>query len=153
LHRYGSAPMAAPFTHRLRVRYGECDPQGIVFNAHYLAFFDIALTELWREALPGGYRAMTEAGTDLVVAEARCRYLSSAGFDDELDIGVGIVHLGTTSMRMALDVARAGEPIVAGELRHVFVELAGRAKKPIPDEIRAALEPYVTADPTARASS
>ena len=37
--------------HVLRVRFGECDPQGIVFNAHYVAYFDVALTELWREAL------------------------------------------------------------------------------------------------------
>jgi len=36
------------FVHELRVRYGECDPQGIVFNANYLSYFDITVTELWR---------------------------------------------------------------------------------------------------------
>ena len=36
------------FVHELRVRYGECDPQGIVFNANYLAYFDHTVTELWR---------------------------------------------------------------------------------------------------------
>ena len=131
LHRYLGA-MGRPFEHRLRVRYGECDPQGIVFNAHYLAFFDIALTELWRAAFPGGYRAMTEGGIDLVVAEARCRYLAPAGFDDELAIEAAVVHLGTTSMRMELAISRAGEPVVAGELRHVFVDLATREKIPVP---------------------
>ena len=75
--------MPAPYVHRLRVRYGECDPQGVVFNAHYLAYFDIALTELWRESL-GGYRLMTDSGVDMVVAEAGVRYRASAGFDDEL---------------------------------------------------------------------
>src|SRR5918997_4455533 len=51
------------FVHRLRVRYSECDPQGVVFNAHYVTYFDIALTELWREAI-GPYTAMTATGTD-----------------------------------------------------------------------------------------
>jgi acyl-CoA thioesterase FadM len=37
--------MGEPFRHRLRVRYHECDPQGVVFNANYLAYFDIALIE------------------------------------------------------------------------------------------------------------
>ncbi len=40
--------MPADFVHELRVRYGECDPQGIVFNANYLLYFDVAFTELWR---------------------------------------------------------------------------------------------------------
>ena len=52
--RHGPASLGAqpalPFSHRLRVRYGECDAQGIVFNANYLAYVDVALTELWREA-------------------------------------------------------------------------------------------------------
>lgn len=139
--------MGRPYVHRLRVRYGECDPQGIVFNAHYLGFFDVALTELWRAALPGGYRAMTESGVDLVVAEARCRYLASAGFDDELDIAVTVAHLGTTSMRTDFEVTRDGTPIVGGEIRHVFVDLATREKREIPAEIRAGLEPYAVEPP------
>src|SRR4030095_16455395 len=45
---------AVPFVHRLRVRFHECDPQGVVFNAHYFSYFDVALTEMWREAF-GSY--------------------------------------------------------------------------------------------------
>ena len=63
--------MSGPFRHRLRVRYNECDPQGVVFNANYLTYFDITITELWREL--GGYQPMVEAGVDLVVAEAEAR--------------------------------------------------------------------------------
>ena len=132
----------SPFVHRLRVRYGECDPQGIVFNANYLHFFDIALTELWREAVEGGYKRMTAEGIDLVVAEARCRYLSPASFDDELDVGMTVGHLGATSIRTDILIARDGVPVVEGELRHVVVALTDRAKTPIPDWLRTALEPY-----------
>ena len=48
--RTGNHPGPAPLRHRLRVRYGECDAQGVVFNAPYLAWFDVAMTELWRAA-------------------------------------------------------------------------------------------------------
>ena len=45
-----------PFTHVLRIRYNECDPQNVVFNANYFTYFDITITELWREAC-GSYRS------------------------------------------------------------------------------------------------
>jgi acyl-CoA thioester hydrolase len=134
--------MGEPFVHTLRVRYGECDPQGVVFNAHYLAFFDVALTEMWRAALPGGYREMRDLGVDLVVAEAVCRYRAPAGFDDELAIAMTVAHLGTTSMRTEIAVSRAAEPVVDGELRHVFIDLETREKIAIPDAVRAGLERF-----------
>ena len=58
-----------PFVHRLRVRFHECDPQGVVFNAHYFSYFDVALTEMWREAF-GSYANVVADGTDVVVVEA-----------------------------------------------------------------------------------
>ncbi|HEY2637015.1 MAG TPA: thioesterase family protein [Solirubrobacteraceae bacterium] len=134
--------MAGPFVHTLRVRYGECDPQGVVFNAHYLAYFDLALTEMWREAVAGGYKVMTDRGIDLVVAEATCRYRASAGFDDVLDVAMGVARLGTTSMQTTFGVTRAGEPVVEGEMRHVFIDLATRGKTPIPDWLRPELERF-----------
>ena len=133
--------MPAPYVHRLRVRYGECDPQGVVFNAHYLAYFDIALTELWRESL-GGYRSMTDSGVDMVVAEAGVRYRASAGFDDELAISVAVSHLGNTSLGTAIEIRRDALLVVEGEMRHVFVDLATRAKCPIPSGVRAGLAAY-----------
>jgi acyl-CoA thioesterase FadM len=67
----------------LRVRYGECDPQGIVFNANYLLYFDVVFTELWRAAL-GPWQELKDAGVDLVVANANIDFRASARFDDEL---------------------------------------------------------------------
>ena len=69
-----------PFRHRLRVRYNECDPQGVVFNANYLTYLDITMGELWREL--GGYQEMVDAGVDMVVAEANIRYRAALRFDD-----------------------------------------------------------------------
>ena len=137
--------MSGPYVHPLRVRYGECDPQGIVFNANYFAYFDVALTELWRDAI-GPYGAMIDTGTDMVVAEARARYLAPARFDEVLDVEVAVTRLGNTAMTTLIHVRRDGALLVEGEMRHVFVDAASGAKKPIPDDIRRGLEPYV-ADP------
>lgn len=126
------------FVHRLRVRYSECDQQGVVFNGHYLFYYDVALNELWRERV-GAYQEMVSNGVDLVVAEATIRYRAAARFDDEVDIAMSVEHLGTTSM-VVRPVFRVGETLVAdGEIRHVFVDPATLAKKPMPDHIRAAL--------------
>jgi acyl-CoA thioester hydrolase len=135
--------LGAPFTHRLRVRYAECDPQGVVFNAHYVTYFDTAITELWRAAL-GSYQAMLDAGTDMMVAELGIRYRAPARFDDELELGLVITRLGTTSISTAFSVRRAGEePLLAeGQLRHVFIDPESGRKKAIPESVRAALEPY-----------
>ncbi|WP_260194720.1 acyl-CoA thioesterase [Actinophytocola gossypii] len=126
------------FTHRLRVRYSECDQQGVVFNGHYLFFYDVAFTELWRERI-GPYSEMVERGFDVVVAEARIRFVEGARFDDELDITMEIEHLGTTSL-IIRPVFRVGERLVAdGEIRHVFVDATTLTKKGMPDDVRAAL--------------
>lgn len=130
--------MATPFTHRLRVRYSECDQQGVVFNGQYLFFYDVAVTELWRERI-GSYQEMVDGGHDLVVAEARIRFVEGARFDEELDITLPVEHLGTTSM-IVHPVFRVGERLIAdGEVRHVFVDPATMKKTPMPDYVRAAL--------------
>ena len=125
-------------THRIRVRYGECDPQGVVFNAHYFAYFDIALTELWREAA-GGYAGMMEDGIDLQVVEATARYKAPARFDDEIDVTIEVAKLGTTSMVTSLAIRRDGALLVEGELAHVFVDTTALTKVPIPERVRSAL--------------
>jgi acyl-CoA thioester hydrolase len=135
-------PDAYPFSHRLRVRYNECDPQNVVFNANYFTYFDITITELWREAF-GSYEAMLESGVDMMVIEARARYLAPARFDDELDIGARIVRLGNTSLMTELAVTLDGSAVTEGRLSHVFVDPVTQLKREIPAEVRRGLEPYL----------
>jgi len=132
------------FHHTIRVRYGECDPQGVVFNANWLAYFDILMTELWRERI-GDYSDMLAAGTDMVVAEATVRFLGAAGFDDQIDFEVTVARLGNTAMSTRIEGTVDGRPVASGDMRHVFIEPATKAKKPMPDEVRRALEPLVAA--------
>lgn len=132
----------AELRHRLRVRYSDCDPQGVVFNANYLTYFDIAITELWREALGPYDEVMAEHGVDMVVAEATVRYRAPVRFDEEVDLLARVSHLGTTSMITALAVEAEAGRAAEGELRHVFIRPGGGEKTPIPDPIRGALADY-----------
>ena len=123
------------FAHSLRVRYAECDAQGVVFNAHYLAYVDIGITEIWRAAF-GSYGMMLERGVDIVVAEAHLRFRSSARFDDELRIEVVFTHLGNTSIVTRHRMMRDEELLVEVEIRHVLVSTATMTKTPIPNWLR-----------------
>jgi acyl-CoA thioester hydrolase len=143
--------VAEPFTHRLRVRYAECDPQGVLFNANYLAYIDHTITELWRAAY-GGYQAMLDRGVDIVVAEVNMRFLGSARFDEEVIVQATVRHLGTTSVTSAFRLHRVdGEPLLDAEIRHVWIDRATATKTPMPDWARAGLAPWHVedADPTA----
>jgi acyl-CoA thioester hydrolase len=135
-----------PFVHHLRVRYNECDAQGHVFNANYLVYFDVVLTELWREVL-GSYAALTAEGLDLVVAETGVRFRAPARFDDELEITLGLERLGNTSMVSAIGIARDGDTIAEGRIVHIFVRADRLGEKtPIPDHVRQRLERYSVGD-------
>jgi acyl-CoA thioester hydrolase len=134
--------VAEPFRHRLRVRYNECDPQNIVFNANYLTYFDITITELWREL--GGYEAMVGNGVDIVVAEARVRFLGPLLFDDEFEVQALIDRLGNTSITTNLTVVKGDQPVAEGEIRHVFIDTSKGGTAPIPDAVRTGLGKFVS---------
>jgi acyl-CoA thioester hydrolase len=129
------------FVHRHRVRYHECDAQGRVFNAHYFAYFDIALTELWREAF-GSYQQMVDEGYDVVVADAGARFRGAAQFDDEIDIEMTIAELGQTSMTTDIQVRREGDVLVEGRIVHVWVDARTYEKISIPDVARDRLSAF-----------
>ena len=134
--------MEEPFVHTLRVRYHECDAQGIVFNANWFTYFDVTLTEWFRAAL-GSYSALVEEhGVDVVLAETSARFRGSARFDDELAISVAIERFGNTSMVVAFTARRDGETLVEGRTVYVFVDPATMGKQAIPDWVREQLEVY-----------
>jgi acyl-CoA thioester hydrolase len=131
----------AAFRHSLRIRYQECDAQGVVYFARYPEYYDITLTELFREAI-GSYQAMVEAGTDLVVAELSVRYLGSAHFDEVVAVAICIDRMGDTSLLSSYRITREDELLVEGDVRHVCVDVATKTKKSLPGDIRAALAGY-----------
>jgi acyl-CoA thioester hydrolase len=138
--------MPEDFVHELRVRYGECDPQGIVFNANYLLYFDVAFTEMWREAV-GPWQDMVRRGFDAVVAHAEIDFRAPARFDDALRLPVRVLRLGRTAVSTEVDVMREDELLVAMRLRHVCVTLPSDSEPistlPWPEDIRAGLSRFL----------
>jgi acyl-CoA thioester hydrolase len=132
--------MATDFVHRLRVRFGECDPQGVVFNANYLLYLDVAFTELWRERL-GGYAEMIGRGIDVMLVQSNLSYRRAARADDLIDVRLRVAALGTTSVTMEAAVERDGETLVEATLVHVFVDSVSLEKTAIPADVRALLAP------------
>jgi acyl-CoA thioester hydrolase len=137
--------MSSPFVHELRVRYGECDPQGIVFNANYLAYFDVAFTELWRAAV-GPWQEMVQRGYDAVVAEANMRFHEPARFDDVLQLRGRIVRLGRTAITTEIEVVRDEQLLVVMSLRHVCVSTQTWQKTELPDWVRGGLARFLVED-------
>jgi acyl-CoA thioester hydrolase len=132
----------APFRHRLRVRYHECDPQGVVFNAHYLAYADIAITELYREAFGGWQAPMEQHGIDMVVAAASVNYRAPLRFDEEFELVATLIRIGETSTTTRVVMERDGDAVADAEVRHVVVDASSRGKAPIPEPVRETLQAY-----------
>lgn len=130
------------FLHRLRVRWAEVDMQRIVFNGHYLMYFDTAVADYWRAlALP--YEAsMHYFGGDLYVRKATLEYEASARYDDVLDVGVRCSRVGNSSMLLSTAALRGDQLLVSGELVYVFADPATQTSKPIPQELRTVLESF-----------
>jgi acyl-CoA thioester hydrolase len=140
------------YEYPLRVRYGECDPQGIVFNANYLLYFDVVFTELWRAAL-GPWQGLKDAGVDLVVANANIDFRASARFDDKLVLRARIARLGTTSITTEFDVVRDEQLLVCGRLVHVCVSSQDWGKTELPDWVRTGLLAYTSGEGTPAAGA
>jgi acyl-CoA thioester hydrolase len=115
----------------LRVRYAECDLQGIVFNAHYLAFADVGMTEYMRALMAengprdkvdmlGGF--MQHFGGDNWVRHADVDYRASARADDLLDIAVRITRFGRTSYALLVHILRGEELLNVVKLTYVWFD-------------------------------
>ncbi len=119
------------FLHRLRVRWGECDMQGIVFNPHYMAFIDVALTEYWRDiglAYPDGLAA---EGTDIFMVAASQRFRDAGRYDDLLDVALRTEYVGTTSLRFCFEIRRAGAVLFEGQASYVVADRTTRQPRPV----------------------
>lgn len=128
--------------HRLQVRWVEVDMQRIVFNAHYLMYFDTAMSDYWRRmALP--YEAtLQQFGGDLFVKKASVEYHGSARYDDTLEVGLRCARVGTSSVRFEGAIFRGDSLLITGELIYVYANPATQKSQPVPGTLRAAFEAY-----------
>jgi acyl-CoA thioester hydrolase len=120
------------FFHTLRVRWSEIDMQAIVFNGHYLNYFDVAFTEYWRATKLPDVLAQAEAGLEMFARKATIEYHAPARFDEMLDIGVRCAELGRTSLRFVLEIYRNDELLISGEMLYVHADSRIRKSEPVP---------------------
>ncbi len=135
------------FFDHLRVRWAEIDAQKIVFNAHYLMYFDTAVAGYWRAlALPYA-ESMESLSGDFYVRKATVEYHGSARYDDRLDIGMRCARIGNSSIQFLGGVFRGDELLVEGELIYVFADPHTQTSQPVPPALRDILQGYEAGEP------
>jgi acyl-CoA thioester hydrolase len=103
----------------LRVRWAEADLQGVVFNANYLLYMDVAVTEYWRHITNDKPETIRQDIERLYVVRSTIDFHQSARYDDLLDIGVRALRLGNSSMLFQFEIYRGDDHLITGQLTYV----------------------------------
>ncbi len=132
---------AVTFTHTIRPRYAEVDMQGVVFNAHWLTYFDEAVTRYF-EAIGFDPKVdFFEGGAfDVMVVKAVLEWRGPAGFDDNVAIAVTPDRIGTKSFDMRLGAGVDGRPVCDGVITYVCVEHGTNESRAIPPVLKDKLQ-------------
>jgi YbgC/YbaW family acyl-CoA thioester hydrolase len=135
------------FFHRLRVRWAEVDMQKIVFNAHYLMYFDTAVADYWRALALPYEEAMHLLEGDLYVKKATVEFHASARMDDQLEVALRCARIGTSSMQFLGAIFRGDQLLITCELVYVFADPATQTSRPVPQALREILQGYEAGEP------
>ena len=124
------------FSRRLRVRWSEVDMQKIVFNAHYLMYFDTAIADYWRALALPYEEAMQLLEGDLYVKKASVEFNASARMDDRLDVALKCARIGNSSITFHGAIFRDAELLITCELVYVFADPKTQTSRPVPPPLR-----------------
>ena len=132
------------FRHPFRVRWSETDAQGVVFNARYLDYADIAITEYWRAS---GWHAMCDTPLECHVKKATVTWSAPILPDEMIEVMARTVAVGRTSMTQLVEIhghhADGRDDLRAEvELVAVHVDLATHRPQPLPDWVRPHLAAF-----------
>ncbi|MCW8907899.1 MAG: acyl-CoA thioesterase [Sedimenticola sp.] len=126
------------FSFPFRVRYSEIDGQRVLFNAHYLTFFDTSITEYFRN-LPYDYMGQVEkTGTDFHTVRALVEFKAPVYFDEEIQVHVRVSRLGRSSITFAFEIHPAGQEDLraTGEVVWVNADQASHQSTAVPEQLR-----------------
>lgn len=135
------------FFHRLRVRWAEVDMQKIVFNAHYLMYFDTAITGYWRALAMPYEESMHAMAGDLYVKKATIEFTASARMDDTVDVGLRCARIGNSSIQFQGAIFRGEDLLITCELIYVFADPATQTSRPVPQVLRDTLNAFEAGEP------
>ena len=122
----------------LRVRWGECDAQGIVFNAQYMNYIEVAQAEYFRNLGLRLYSDELRKHFDLATVKATLEYMSPARVDDMLCIYIGAVRIGNSSITFQAEMYAedAEQPCTRAEVIYANFDADTGTPRRIPDDIR-----------------
>ncbi len=131
--------MTGRFRYYLRVRYGECDAQKVVFNSRYAEYVDVATTEFLR-AIGFGEAFMT-GGLDFQLVKQTIEWKGPARYDQVIELSIHATRLGNTSFTLGTEIRVAGDErlLVTVETVYVLVEAHSLVKMSLPEDLRGAL--------------
>ena len=138
------------FSHSLRVRWAEVDKQDIVFNGHYLTYFDVGVTEYYRAIGKPYPDAILAEGSDLYAKKAEIEYHASAVYDDIIDVCVRVSRIGRSSFEFAIELYREDELLVSGSLIYVNAHPETRKSAPLPETLTGAFRDFESLSPDER---
>jgi acyl-CoA thioester hydrolase len=125
------------YTYETRVRYGECDQQGVVFNSNYMVYMDDA-AERWASSLaPSGN--FLDLGWDWMVVKSIIEWQGSARHGEILTIEVAVVRYGNTSLDFGFVGTVAGRPVFRARNTCVSIRPGTTEKCVTPEHVRALL--------------
>jgi acyl-CoA thioester hydrolase len=124
------------FHHEHRVRYGECDMQNVVFNAHYLAFCDDAVDTWFRTLFREGFEAH---GWDFMTKRATIEWQSPARLSDVIEMDVAIARWGHTSFDVGVVGTVGDRAVFTATLTYVGVRPGTVEPVPAPELVRSRL--------------
>ena len=121
---------------RVRVRYAETDQMRVAYHANFFVWFEVGRTDLLRQ-IGWSYREMEQAGFQLPVIEAHCRFLKPARYDDEIEIRTAGRLVSAVRVQFEYEAVRVADEVVAatGQTLHAAVTPAGRPCR-LPDRVR-----------------
>lgn len=120
-----------------RIRYGECDQQGIVFNAHYMAFMDDAV-DCWLRELDPDFES--GQGWEITVKRSEIVWAGPARSGEILTLDLSVARWGTTSFDVSA-IGHVGErAVIDSTTTYVVVDHADFSPIPVPDALRHHLD-------------
>lgn len=127
----------------IETRWADNDVYGHVNNVVYYGFFDTAVN---RRLARAGLLDIEHGETIGLVVETGCRYHAATAFPDQLEAGVRVARIGSSSVRYEIAIFKQGEDTAAAEgfFVHVYVDRQTRRPKPLPERWRAELEGWMS---------
>ena len=130
------------YTHRLTVRFRDCDPLGHVNNAVYLTYLEETRFAHWRAEWGFGTTDPAPDIPGVILARVEIDYRAQARYGDVLEIRMRVATLGRSSFTYEYKIVDAsGELVATAKSVMVVFDYATQKAVPIPDRVRAILQP------------